>query len=268
MKILTFGSCLSRYIAHSIMKMRPDAEIIGSVYHNRIDRFVDTYVDKTEQELPHEWIDRLKFKPEMEKDARAIIENQYLSGTLGKHLLNANALGFMSGIASADLILMDNFMDMCAFTLRPIGGGPQIFFNDKATENAREFLEPVGFVDVTVAARKWERLVEWVRAQNPTAQIVFTNFPCRHHTNPVIARRTDEFASAFNSDKCFVHPVVTIPKDDQIQGTLSHFTKRRYDMYAIVILTMTDHDFKLTEEEEVLWDAAALCEAADVAMPE
>ena len=49
MKIITFGSDLSRRTAEEYIKMFEDSELISSVYFNRADTFVENYLEDEEE---------------------------------------------------------------------------------------------------------------------------------------------------------------------------------------------------------------------------
>ncbi len=235
MKIVSFGSCLSRYTIEALQRALPGVTREGHVYHNRVDTFVDTVVLRSRPFVPREVIDGLRFKPGMERDSLAIINNQMrdAKGTMGRHLTPASAPGFFDGLESADVIFMDNFMDMGAGLYQHQPTGSRLFFNTKAVLGGMKDMQGIGLLDTKIAGVKWASLFEWVRERNRHAPIVFINFPTRHHTNAVVRARCDVMAAAIprRSDVINV-PVVDIAKHELCPGTQSHFIPVVYDRYV------------------------------------
>ncbi len=239
MKIVTFGSCMSRYLTEALARKVPRIQRLGSVYHNRIDTFVDTVVTQSRPFMPREVISRMRFQPGADKDALAIINNQYPEplGTLGRHLTAPGFPGFLAGLAQADLVLMDNFMDVAANVFQHREGPGRIFFNSKAVVDPLQDLVGIGLLTAPIGARKWAQLFDWVRSQNPRAHMVFVNFPTRHHTNKAIRPRGDDFAKAIaHREDVVMLPIVDIQPHELCPGTQSHFIPAVYDRYVEVML--------------------------------
>ncbi|PZX29480.1 hypothetical protein C7416_104485 [Cupriavidus phytorum] len=232
MRILTFGSCLSRYIAESYVDLF-GGEVVSSSYHNRIDRFVDTYIKKLRQEIPLSYMESLN----LSSDNMMYVKNQYQQATLGKHLL-PNGEGFFEAIRhGVDLIITDNFIDLCSrLQLSKEHDGLSVFFNSNGEDAAQEKFEiERSFLPVEQAVQYWDYFGHYLWRVAPNAKRFFVNFPYAHHQNERIARRSKEFPQAFSSKKFEVIPNVEVPARYQLAHTQSHFANDFYAMYAGIV---------------------------------
>lgn len=231
MKIATYGSCLSRFTATNYARMF-GATIVGSVYHNRIDRFVDTYVRNRLPEVPLEALG--DYATGSSERGRVIINNQLSSQTLGKHG-TIQGRGFMTEIEDkVDLVIMDNFIDILGKVCQVKGVKSSGLFINPAevpTIADRLTLEP-GYLDIDVAVRNWEYMINWLRRKHK-GKIYFINFPFAQHPNPRFKARTIEFEEKFKSPRIRIIPI--LEAHPTLQSTPSHFDSKYYAMLAAYI---------------------------------
>src|ERR1700744_3314785 len=108
MRIITYGSCLSRRVSTHLARQF-GGTILSSVYYNRSDRFLGLFVDKTWHEAP---VDPAKFelREEMsaeEKDRVESLRDRHMPW-VGLHRLPEGVAVFQALENSADLIILDN----------------------------------------------------------------------------------------------------------------------------------------------------------------
>jgi hypothetical protein len=211
--------------------------LASTVYHNRSDVFVARWLDKTEP-MPSEKLYRqIRFQPHRAKRSEVIFNNQIARG-IGHHGIRKR-LGilpppnfFLTLKQRVDLIVLDNFIDIAARQLLPRNGdGGSLFLSVRKDENMLElyeFEEKHRDIDVLVAS--WQRLIGWLRRQQPSCPIVFFSFPFQHHPSAVLQKRGREFAEAFRCDG------VTIIPDTAVHPSyvkdVSHFMPMQYAAYA------------------------------------
>jgi hypothetical protein len=253
-KILTFGSCLSLYTAKAYIHTY-GGELLGSVFHNRIDRFTGIYVTKTQSETPRSSWSNLAIDPE----GRKIIENQYLDGTLGKHKLPKEINGFLHELENEkiDIIFMDNYVDLCGKLLIPKKGGEGLFFNAKTAENTSEIFDlEEDFLDLEFAAECWHTFIKFVREKQPEARLVFLHFPFNHHRNNEVAQRSKEFQKYFdpkiNVKKpriCDIVPNIEVPQKYLKKHTQSHFAREFYFMLSGLVNYRYNYTYRVDAKE-------------------
>jgi hypothetical protein len=257
MRIATWGSCLSRYTARAYVNLF-GGDILGSVYHNRIDRFVNTYIYGTEREPDQDLFARLSLTPNGEHRARVMFGNQRADGQLGKH--GGASPGFMEAIKSPlDLIIMDNFVDLTARLYKPKFGGAAVFLNGQDVEDVSSIYElEAERIPIGEALKYWRIMIDWVRNQQPGTKIFFINFPFDHHQNPEIVNRSQEFSDRMTSTRIKIVPKIPIAKS-LIQNS-AHFHNQQYAMYAgyIGLLANAKRGKTLVDDgaDNVLWGTA------------
>lgn len=238
LKVLTFGSCLSKYIAEALERAGVALVREGSVYHNRIDIFVDVYVDKTRPAMPRAVLAQLQHKPKSLAENAILINNQLddAQGTLGRHLCPGQA-GFMAALATADLILMDNFIDTVSQAMQHTKGPERIFLNYKGLDNGDEHLRTMGMLQPTIGFAKWKRLVQWIKTHNPRAKLVFSQFPHAHHRNASVRKLGAGWDAVMPGlPGVLFCPAPVLTPDKLIPGTQAHFQPAVYDRYVPGIL--------------------------------
>ncbi|QRM55847.1 hypothetical protein [Sinorhizobium sp. BG8] len=240
MKIATFGSCLSRFTAMNYARMFR-GEIVGAVYHNRIDRFVRTYVRNEVPELPISEFVKANYDQSTSK-LKVMVDNQMMNGTLGLHGVAKGRPGFMTAIEEQlDLVLLDNYVDIiarqCHLQGYPSGG---IFANPRELPQLQgRLVLDAEYLDMKEAVAYWGELINWIRARQRGTKIFFLNFPMKHHHNALMAERTTEFASLFASKRVNVVPLMEVPPS--LVRTPSHFSPAYYSMLAGYIRYVTRH---------------------------
>ncbi len=233
MKVATYGSCLSRYSVNAL-QARSDVQLLGVVYHNRIDRFVDHYIDKTSTEPSSDLIGKMQLSDAGSARCNLMLDNQLTTRKLGHHAIR-NQIGFVNALdTDLDLIVLDNFVDIIAKLAAPKNSEPSLFLTFSDCENIHELFDiEKEYLNIDLAIQKWDRLISWIREKQPNTPIVFFNFPMQHHTNNALKLRSLEFAEKFKNDNCFIVP--DCPVHPSLIDTPSHFRTMQYSMYAGVL---------------------------------
>lgn len=232
MRILTFGSCFSRYVAQSYIDMF-GGKLISCSYHNRIDRFTSLYINKKEVEIPLDYINSLGISDENLK----YVNNQYKDHGLGKHLLPGGELFFESLSQGVDLIICDNFMDICAKLQTSKEYGLKLFLNHRNDEAVQKhFKIEDNFLDLHEALDGWRVFGDFLSESAPNAKIFFLNFPYNHSQNKDVSSRSVFFSDNFkSSNNLDVIPNIEVPKKYMLDHTPSHFDNDYYAMCAGLI---------------------------------
>jgi hypothetical protein len=227
MKIITFGSCLSRYIANALLRQTNKGGVLNSVYHNRIDAFLANHVDNLAwlppletlvhgQSLAYREFIRPKggqtqaegetplLRPEKvswASDERpplvpGIVLNQYPQG-LGLHLLQAkhcSPLLHTLQNKQADVIVVDNYVDIGARLLQ-VKDSPQhqFFYNNGWLTQGTQTLNIGGLLPVDEAVDCWIRWLSLLKQYQPSAQLVVAPFPCNAFVSPQRCERAKTF---------------------------------------------------------------------------
>lgn len=244
--VATFGSCLSRYSVNALQALRP-VDLRGVVYHNRIDRFVDHYVQDMRPEPSEGQVSALIPVEGAAPRLDLMISNQLSGRGLGHHSLHQK-IGFMEAIKQPlDLVVLDNFVDIVAKLARFKGEeNTSLFINYKDVENAGEhFVMEREFLPVSAAIDAWHKLLNWVRAKQPAATILFLNFPMQHHPSEQMRNRSEEFYRNFKSDHAIVLP--PFPVHQSLVETPSHFSPMQYTLFSGALQTAIEApDFLLS----------------------
>lgn len=231
MKIVTFGSCLSRYTADTFTDLF-GGSLISCSHHNRIDRFVETYLKKTRPQLPYEYIHSLGLSEFNMK----YVDNQYSGIGLGKHLL-PDGLDFFDALKEADIIITDNFVDLCS-KLQYSSHYPSspIFFNSKNDFAAEKVFDLENdYLSISEAIKNWEYFGHYLYKVAPKAKVFFINFPYNHSPNAEISKRSRFFSEEFKSNKFDVIPNINVPLRYRLKHTNSHFVNDYYAMIAGIL---------------------------------
>lgn len=233
--ILTFGSCLSRYIARSYKRLFA-GEIVGSVYHNRSDYFTRCFIERTASPLNEEVMKVLipRFAvSQLDEDSRSIVANQTASG-IGRHKLEGDR-GLMQTLSEVkvDLILVDNFMDVAGRLSS--GLGMECFLRPHDYLNYHEHFSIGGYIPPLDAAKNFLRILEFFSVQAPDAKIYFIHFPFNTYEGDNERRaRSHEFAKIFKSNLATIIPPLSVPKIYRTE-VASHFQEPQYAAYAGMI---------------------------------
>jgi hypothetical protein len=210
MKILTFGSCLSRYIAVALTGLYPQAFIANSAYHNRIDAILANYVDSISWLPPiatFQHGQRFGFKDakplllEGTNDtplrSSALIANQYPQG-LGLHNLSPHKrTPLMTTLTKGhvDLIIVDNYVDIGGRLLH-LNEAPEqrFFYNHGWLTQGADDVTPGELLPVDEGLAAWERWLGLLKQYQPQAQLVLAPFPKNAFASPVRTERAKHWS--------------------------------------------------------------------------
>jgi hypothetical protein len=239
MKIATFGSCLSRFTAIQYTRLF-GGEIVGSVYHNRADRFMKTYIERSETEVPASLFDGIALEDKTLGKAGVMIRNQVSVLGLGRHGMTGEMGdngGFMEAIEGhLDLIIMDNYVDLVArlCTISDLPGSSGLFVVPDEVPSLRDrlILEP-RLVDIAAAVQAWHALVDWVRGKQPGTKIFFIPFPFDHHPKTDFVARSRLFDETFTTTRIKRVPLMQVYPG--FVESPSHFSTSYYAMLAAYI---------------------------------
>lgn len=236
---MTFGSCLSRYVARSYKRLY-GGEITASVYHNRSDYFVDSFILQKRQPITTEMLTCLKSTmpaSTLDEDSRNIVRNQTAEG-LGRHKLDTTA-NFLSQLEQHEggLLIMDNFMDISAKLSRAKEGAWTCFIRPADYQNYSEHFTLDNFLDPLTSARNFELCIKHLHERAPKIRIFLLNFPYNTYTGqPERESRSLGFLKAFQPFGVDVIPPQNIPRIYQTDIP-SHFQEPQYAAYAAMIRT-------------------------------
>lgn len=242
-KVITFGSCLSRYTANHYVRLFGGA-VVSSVYHNRSDAFFkrhlsgewgDVDVDKILSALGEE-----SSTLDEDNKARNIIKNQS-SDQIGLHRLKKGQNLFAALKDKPNLIIVDNYMDLSARLAydKKTAEGYFIKLGD-LKESARPNFDLGSYLQPESAVFYMSKIICFLKQQVPDARIVFINFPHDTYSDKARVSRTLEYAELFNSSYCLK---VGLQKIHSIYRTKDkqHFKPPQYAAYAGLIHAMLDH---------------------------
>jgi hypothetical protein len=240
MKIATFGSCLSRYTANAMLRMFP-VELVSCVFHNRSDAFLNNFVRGAYQ-LPdyNEVAKRLSVDIVHRGNVLQSVLNQYPE-TIGLHNL-PEGIPFMRALQeeTLDLIILDNYMDITPVLKIPEWDTEtSLFLNTANVRNADAIFVPGGQqLTINTMIRNWREMLNLMRKMQPTATIVFINFPANLYENPRRLARTQAFENRFHPrflPECLVIPAqFIIPR--YMDGTPRHYKQPQYTFYVGMIM--------------------------------
>jgi hypothetical protein len=239
-KIVTFGSCLSRYTAAAYSQLF-GAKVISSVFHNRSDFFVGKFIDKNWADYGDaELADILRADEETagaDDRISALVRNQHPK-TIGLHRLS-KGLNFIEAIESnqADLVIIDNYMDLSGRLMsRSSALVPEGMFL-----RLRDFkIQPDGwymggYLSSEQGVYYMTRIVEWIQEKNPKSKIVFLNFPHNTYVNATDRiNRTKRYEELFTFKGGLIVPCLTVPPAFQTKDK-QHFQMAQYCAYAGIV---------------------------------
>jgi len=232
--IVTFGSCLSRYIARSYKRLFA-GNITNSVYHNRSDYFVNSFIKKNNNVVNQSLMNVLQSKNtiDINDDASLILLNQTIEG-LGQHKIE-NSHELMDNLQSLkiDILIIDNFMDISARLSS--GLGFNFFARPNDYKNYEENFSLGGFITTSESIENFNTIIKYFKSIQPTMKIVFVHFP--YNTYGEDSNRKDRslsFYKEFNNDSIIMIPPLSIPKIYRTE-VASHFQEPQYTAYAGMI---------------------------------
>ncbi len=240
MKVMVFGSCMSNLAAFELIHTY-GFEQTHSVHHNRSDAFLTYYVDKTNDMIPLEyWESKLIYKEDPRGEAKQFLINQYPEG-LGFHgMMDKKRPGksFIEDVEEiqADVILMDNFMDIAAKLVYsnsdPFRATRPLFLNHGFYQNEMELAQEyvhTEYLTPTESAENWLRIYRWLRERQPKAHIFFLPYhSCSSYAAPDRYRRARDFYLEFeplarDEDLFLIPPVETVPELTKGEEDWPHF---------------------------------------------
>jgi hypothetical protein len=235
-KIVSFGSCLSRMTAASYSRMF-GGKIISTVMHNRSDYFLGRYVtgDFPEIDIDH-FISKISSSANGKSaDAAAtyIMKNQKRD-LVGIHVLSRGLNIFDALDEAPDILIMDNYFDLSAKLSERDDGGRLFFKSQHFTELFPEW-RLGALLSTSHSVRNFHSIIDWVKKKSPQTRVYFINFP--HNTygqdKNRVARHTS-FEAAFDRDDVAAIPIFRVPK--AFHGSVpQHFKEAQYCGYAGVI---------------------------------
>lgn len=237
MRIATFGSCLSRYIANNYTKIF-GGYLVSSVYHNRSDAFIGRFIKKDWVETDFaEIAATLKIKVDdgdVENNPVRILKNQYPEW-MGKHRLSRGK-PFLDLIRSGqvDVVIVDNYMDLAGRLVSDHeSNGFFMRLGDFSSVNhqwkTRDYLSPEEGV------KNMTQIIDFIRQHQPAAKIIFINFP--HNTyseSPDRVRRTKIYEELFSYEGIMIIPCQEVQPLFQTKDK-QHFKAQQYCAYAGMI---------------------------------
>ena len=236
LRIVTFGSCLSRYTADHYIRFF-GGKIVSSVYHNRSDAFVGKFIDKDWKIYDHAQIFPLLKNDNVientDNQTSRLFRNQYPE-TMGTHNLSQGTLLFdVLNQKKADMIIIDNYVDLSALLLR-FGKTDKegVFLRPRdLKENYTDFTLS-DYLDPEHAVLCMQKIIAFFKEKIPSAMIVFMNFPYNTYDNKHNRiTRTQEYEKLFTLENGLVIPCLTIAGALQTHEK-RHFKPEQYCAYA------------------------------------
>jgi hypothetical protein len=250
-RIVTIGSCLSRYIADMWLTMM-EGELVNSVYNNRIDALVANYFSSNGdrgRQLPdyHQMIKYLDYLPGKEQAVKEVLLNQYPK-RIGMHHMPKGTPTLTKTLhtTSVDLIIMDNYMDSGVRLLSPKGEpDQQVFCNYQFVPNWQEHFALGELLPMDEAAAHWQTLLLALRELQPTARLVFCHFPVNVYGQKDRERRSLEFEANFTLPAGLEHahiiPSIAVAPKHQSEEP-RHFLPTQYAFYTGILYQLMQTD--------------------------
>ena len=252
MKVMAFGSCMSNLTAANL-----DAyfgyQQTHNVAHNRSDHFLKTFVDRTHQNIPLEWVESvLEYDPENEantREAKRFLRNQHAEH-IGFHDHEAKqrpGKTFFDDLEEyeIDVILMDNFMDVAAklvsFRDAPQFEGRNLFIVPHFYRNQarlESLIDYTPFLTPAESAANQLRIYRWLRERQPRAKFFFLPFhSCTSLNAPGRYLRIRGFYEQFSAlaadeDIHIMRPLDLPPEETEGEGDWPHFKPKVYTAMA------------------------------------
>ena len=232
--IITFGSCLSRYVARSYKRLFA-GEIVASVYHNRSDYFLSSFVDAAQLPLSDGRLSVLEPVSDLsalDEDSRNIARNQSIEG-IGRHKLDTSRNLFETlRHERVDLVLIDNFMDVAARLARARSDGAVCFLRPGDYVDFDRHFVGGDYIDPKQSAANFVRIVDFFANAVPTARICFLHFPFNTYEGDEARRRRSlSFLDHFAVERVHAIAPLSVPKIYRT-AVASHFEEPQYTAYA------------------------------------
>lgn len=239
MKIVSFGSCLSRLTAANYSRMF-GGKIISTVMHNRSDYFVGRYITK---KIPEVEIDDFISQIIPGADGKSgdaaatyIMKNQK-KDLVGIHVL-ARGLNIFEAINdSPDILIMDNYFDLSAkLSQRP--DGAKLFFKEQHFGTRFPDWRLGDLLPTGESVENFHSIIDWIEKTSPKTRIYFINFPYNTYgPDRDRAARHLSFEAAFKRNGISTIPLLNVPK--AFHGPVpQHFKMTQYCGYAGIIKGM------------------------------
>ncbi len=237
--ILTFGSCLSRYIARSYKRLY-SGEIISSVYHNRSDYFVESFITNVQKPVDNSTISELALNhSNADEDSINILENQTLA-RCGMHKVDTveNIFSLIEKNLY-DIIFIDNFMDIAAKLSHC--GDEKVFLRPQDYTNYSLKYKIGDYISTTKSVESFNLIIDYFKKRNPKAKIFFFHFPWNTYENDEQRKkRSLSFFNEFIRDDIFIIPPQNAPKIYRT-GVSSHFEEPQYTAYAGMVHALINY---------------------------
>jgi hypothetical protein len=242
-KILTFGSCLSRYTADRFSNLY-GAWTISSIYHNRSDQFCHYQIDGNPQlnwsQLRDDVLRDMGCNDKAgDEDPEQIIRNQALS-TMGLHNITPGLpVGNIKSGAplheildqqDVDIILMDNHMDLGAriWVQQEAEKSFPFFMRTDYVSSFRDKFDLAPYLSAEQSATNNIRIAAYLKKRLPKAKIIFLHFPIdKVRAQERRINTTWEFVEALDTDiMSVVNPFYV--NDAYHTNSASHFKPELY----------------------------------------
>lgn len=186
MKILTFGSNLSKLIAEQYVLIN-GGEVVSSVLGNRSDFFNYNFINNGFDSFAYAEVSaRLSTDDELAKE---LLLNQH-PDTLGKGSAEDRKAFFDVDPEQVDLIVLDNQIDL-EESLYFIEQPKKSFFLPANTSSLSAFTA-TGELSVEEAVNSTAQIIDYLKARFPKARLVFVNHPVTNDRNALLKIRKPE----------------------------------------------------------------------------
>lgn len=241
--IVTVGSCLAANVAHEIENLKNNFLRISSVQHNRIDQFVEIYINQIY--VPLKETD-LNLKVKDQYSNVNVFRNQFEDIELGKALpFNKDINSLQHPIKAIEernisLLLIDNYPDMFFKVYKHKEKGSKFFINKAYLEEEPSEMEFINsFLDPGTAIEMYDQLITYCKSFNENLITVFIHFPINLKNSTLLAQREQGFVKGVEWLKRKHNHIFEIsPREITIDDLSNpkdpyHFKKNVYIEYAI-----------------------------------
>ena len=236
MKILTFGSNLSKLIAEQYVLIN-GGEVVSSVLANRTDFFTFNMMNKGFDQTAYDEV--LATLSAEDEAAREALLNQH-PATLGKGSDDSRTAFFEVNPDEVNLIVIDNQLDL-EDSLYFIETPKKSFFLPANTSSLSSFTA-TGELTVEEAVASTAGVLAYLKARFPKAGLVFVNHPVTNDRNALLKirkpeifaqkqARAEQFQQGIAALDVYSIPGITVSRPYQTRdGSL--FTVHQYCAYA------------------------------------
>lgn len=242
-QILTFGSCLSRYVAIAFGKLFGGFPLC-TVFNNRSDLFIKNILEHNDLSIELEQIKKIiQFNNDYDKfflrQKRAFIGiyNPNNDKTAQKNIWRC------INEQSINLIIIDNYMDIVA---------KDVYINDQLFSNAKFFLPKSQtlqqeklklnkYLSIEHSIECLSHIIKFLSHSFKKAKIVFINFPCvTYKENAELYSRFIEFNQQFKDRKIDLHIKPELFSKNLLTVDKQHFSQQFYYALAAQIYSITN----------------------------